>query len=121
MNIQVIKSGASAVYGASVLGMVGVLEGSISLGSTWSIGEQAPIVGALALVTAVALHGPSVGNWEIWELVVGGLSVILPVVVFVGQPVAVLELFGTSSDLHPWTSLVVALGAYLGFWIATWR
>jgi hypothetical protein len=121
MNTQVIKSGASAIFGASVLGMVGILEGSISLGSTWSIGEQAPIIGALALVTAVALHGPKVGNWAIWELVVGTFAIVLPIAVFIGQPTAVLELFGQGSDLHPWTSLAVAATSYLGFWIATWR
>ena len=121
MNVQVVKSGASAIFGASVLGMVGILEGSISLGSTWSIGEQAPIIGALALVTAVALHGPKISNWAIWELVVGAFAVALPVAVFIGQPTAVLGLFGEGSDLHPWTSIAVASVSYLGFWVATWR
>jgi len=122
MNLTFVKSASSALFGAATLGMVDVLTGSIDLGSTTlSIGEQAPIAAFAALVVAAGIHGPRLKQMAIWELVLGIVAVSLPVLVFVGQPVALVDLFGTASEYHPWTSLGLATLAYMGLWVLSWR
>jgi hypothetical protein len=122
MNLTFVKSASSALFGAATLGMVEVLTGSIDLGSTtYSIGDQAPIAAFLALVLAAGIHGPRLKQMAIWELILGIGAVALPVLVFVGEPVALTEMFGTASEYHPWTSLGLALLAYGGFWVLSWR
>jgi len=122
MNLRLVKSASSALYGAAALGMVEVLSGSIDLGTTtYSIGEGAPIAAFLALVVAAGIHGPRLKMMSAWELVLGAVAVLLPVLVLLGQPVALVELFGTASEYHPWTSLGLAAFSYAGLWVLSWR
>jgi len=123
MNRKPLKSGASAVYGAAVLGSVGVISGSIDLGSAWSaqIGEQAPLVALGALAVAVMLHGPSLKRMEAAPRSISGASIGVPLVIYLGEPAVVVDMIGVSSNNHPWTSLLAAALSYAGAWVLTWR
>jgi len=123
LNKKLLKSGASAVYGGALLGSVGVISGSIDLGSAWSaqISEQAPLVALGALAVAVILHGPSLGRMEKPEMLLGVASIGIPLVIYLGEPAAVVDMIGTSSNNHPWTSLLAATLSYAGAWVLTWR
>lgn len=122
MNLRLVKSASAALYGAATLGMVDVLTGSIDLGSsTYSIGDQAPIVAFLAVVIAAGIHGPRLKQMGLWELTLGAAALLLPVATYLGTPLALLDLWGTASQYHPWSSLAVAGLAYGGLWVMTWR
>jgi len=123
LNKKLLKSGASAVYGGALLGSVGVVSGSIDLGSAWSaqISEQAPLVALGALAVAVILHGPSLGRMEKSGILLGAVSIGIPLAIYVGEPAAVVERIGVSSSNHPWTSLLAAALSYAGAWSLAWR
>jgi len=87
MNLRLVKSASAALYGAATLGMVDVLTGSIDLGSsTYSIGDQAPIVAFLAVVIAAGIHGPRLKQMGLWELTLGAAALLLPVATYSGRP-----------------------------------
>lgn len=123
VNKQLVKSALSAVYGAAVLGSVGVISGSINLGSifTGEIGTQAPLVAVVALIVAAVIHGPSFDMMQKWQILVASASVGIPVVLYLGQPAAVVSMIGTGANNHPWTSLGAAGITYAGAWFVTWK
>jgi hypothetical protein len=57
----------------------------------------------------------------LWELALGAAALLLPVATYLGEPVALLDLWGTASQYHPWSSLAVAGLAYGGLWVMSWR
>lgn len=121
MNTRLLKIGAAGLFGAATLGMVDVLTGSIHLGTEYSIGTKAPLVAFLALATAAVLHGPRIKQMDLWEIALATAAFAVPIMVYIGEPVAALDLFGDGATHHPWSSLAVAAVGIGGFWVASWR
>lgn len=120
MKRHLLKSGFAVVFGAALLGMIGVLEGTINLGgeSVWAISEVAVSVGFLSLIAGALLGGRDPSDYESWEIATVAVALALHAVVFLEEPVAAVELL---EDNHPWTGLLAAAVSYVGYWALAFR
>lgn len=111
-------SAGSAIFAIAVLAVVGILTGSVDLGSgrVYDVGRVAVAGGLLALAGAALLGGRSAGDLELWEYV----TVAVAVGVFVGTYADVLLVTDLLSQYHPWTGLVASAASYLGYHRLAW-
>lgn len=104
----------------AVLGMAGILSGSIDLGNgnVYELGGYAALIGWVTLLGGTALADRGFDSFEMWELATIGVTVLLIGATYFGQPVAFIDFMEGS---HPWSSLGVAAVSYLGYWVAVFR
>lgn len=115
---KLIRTLLAAVFGISVLGMVGIMTGSIDLGSTgtWELADVAVIMGGLSLAAGTALHGRTLDSYETYEYVAVGVAVAILVVSYTGQPAVVDEWLHKST---PWTELGAGIIAFAGYYVTS--
>ena len=116
MSKKLLKSGLAVMFGLAVLGMVGILTGSIDLGSvgSYQLSNIAVVLGALSLAGAMALHGRPLGTYQNWELALASAAGGLVIVIYLGEPIALIDMIERSS---PWTEMATAALAYAGLWV----
>ena len=120
MQKALLKSGTAAVFAVALIGMTGLLTGAtLDLGSvgSWLLTDYAPQAGALALLAAVALGGRGVDSYEAWELVAVGVALGLHAVMFLGEPVSVVDAIANN---QPWAGLLATVVSYVGFHRVMW-